>query len=446
MQFEIQLSSQQQLKLNLTPAMRQSIDILQLHSADLVSYLQEIANENPIIEIQYRPVRDEFGPLSRGSALGQSELPDPIAAIRSREETLEESLIRQLHLSDRTGEIVSAAVFLAGNLNDDGYLEIDLMQASALANRPVGLMMEALILLQSMDPPGIAARSLAECLELQIERDDHAPAYAKSIVQSHFRELAGGKIGHIAKKLKIRPEQAEKAAAYVRSLNPRPGLAVSPSSLAKVVPDAEIAVFGNRVQITVFDHHLPAIRINKSYELLIGRAPDSDASLYLKDKLQQAKSVMHGLKQRKQTLLRVVEAIYERQRDYFKHGEKGLRPLSMKELSAQLELHESTISRTVQNKFLQTSQGIVSLKSFFSHGLSDQEGQSSASQTAIKQRIREMIEGEIKRKPYSDSQLADLLRKDGLQISRRTVTKYREELRILSSVLRRQTAEDSYPR
>lgn len=443
MQFDIQLSSQQQLKLSLTPAMRQSIDILQLHSADLVSYLQEIANENPIIEIHYRSGRDEFAPFSRtnGSAFGQSDMPDPIAALRSREATLEESLIRQLHLSDRTNEIVRAAVFLAGNLNDDGYLEIDLMQASALANRPVGQMMEALGLLQSMDPPGIGARSLAECLELQIERDDRAPAHAKSIVQNYFRELAGGKIGHIAKKLKIRPEQAEKAAAYVRSLNPRPGLAVSPSPLPKVVPDAEIAMFGNQVQITVFDHHLPAIRINKSYELLIGRAPDSDASLYLKDKLQQAKSVMNGLKQRKQTLLRVVEAIYERQRDYFKHGEKGLRPFSMKELSLQLELHESTISRTVQNKFLQTSHGIVSLKSFFSHGLSDQEGQSS--QTAIKQRIREMIEGETKRKPYSDSQLADLLRKDGLQISRRTVTKYREELRILSSVLRRQTAEDS---
>jgi len=439
MQIDIQLSSQQQLGLKLTPAMKQSIDLLQMHAADLVSYLQDIADENPIIEIQSKPAFDAYGSVSRRSAsfAGGEEPYDPISGAGCREETLEMHLIRQLRLSGYPRDIVQAAAFLAGNLNEDGYLEIDLIQASTLADRPVGLMMKALNLLQSMDPPGVGARSLGECLILQIERDGDAPAFSKRIVQSHFQDLAAGRIGLIAKKLKTSPASAERAANYIRSLNPRPGLGASRVSLPRVVPDAEVIAIGNRVVITVFDGHLPRIRIDRNYELLLRRASDEEAASYLREKIRQAHAVINGLKQRKTTLLRVVEAIYERQKDYFRYGNAGLRPLSLRDIAAQLELHESTISRTVQNKFLQTSHGVVSLKSFFSGGLSDLEGRQLSSQKAVMQRIKELIDGERKTAPYSDSRLAELLQAEGLQISRRTVAKYREELRILSSVLRK---------
>ncbi len=433
MHIGLHVGQEKQLRLNLTPALKHSIDILQMHTLDLTSYLQELAWTNPLIDIEPGP---QPTPGRPNRSVAKTERLDPLATLQAKNQSLEQMLTHQLRLLNQPPHIVKAAAFLAGNLNDDGYLEIELGHASSLCGCSQEVMELGLELLHQMDPPGVGARNLQECLSIQMRQDPSAPALALPIVNRFFIELAHGKIDSIAKKLGATVECVKQAISYIRRLNPRPGLAFGHHVGFPLIPDGEIVRAGNRYAVRMFDHYLPRITINRDYAALAESHVSKDTAEYLKDKLHQAKWIMRSLGQRKLTLHRVMTAIVDRQQEFIRHGEQELRPMTLRELAAELHLHESTISRAVQNKSIQTCNGIIPLKSFFSNGFSIKDGQLT-SQTSIKSKIKQLIDAEAKTKPISDSQIAEYLKKEGIQISRRTVTKYREEMGILSSMLRK---------
>ncbi len=434
MNIGLQLMNEQQLRLSLTPTLKQSIDILQLNSLDLASYLQEIATENPVIDVEFH----DFGALwsrRRKAPVDSDVTKDMIDLQQARGLTLEEELLRQIRLSDESQAVKEAACFLAGNLTETGFLDITLEQACMLHQVPVQVMERGLQLLQQQDPPGIGARNLQECLDIQIRRDPTAPSLASVIVNEHFLDLAYGRWDHIRKKQAVSAEQVSTAVAYIRTLQPRPGLLYGDAPAVAIIPDGQVYREGNRNVVRIFDDYLPKINIQHEYTSLVSQS-SSEAHHYIKQKVQQATWIIRCIKQRKQTLYQVMHAIFEFQHEFLRHGDKSLKPLRLKDISERLCIHESTVSRAVQNKFIQTPSGIVPLKHFFTNAITNEDGQAT-SQPTIKNRIKELIDQEDKRNPLSDNRLAELLKKEGIHVSRRTVAKYREELNILSSFLRR---------
>ncbi|OLO25299.1 RNA polymerase sigma-54 factor [Alkalihalophilus pseudofirmus] len=434
MYIGLNLVTDLQLKLNLTPELRQSIDILQMHSLDLYSYLKNIEMENPLIKVESRDF-SEFYKFGNNTA-NVTTSTDPLNLITNKPKTLEQHVIDELRLINHSQEHMRTTTFLAGNLDENGYLDIDLEEAALLLGCSVNQMNEALHILQSLDPPGIGARNLKECLLIQISKDKDAPTYVDDIINDFFQDLAYGKIDKIASKLNISTSHVCELVNYIKTLNPRPGLIYNSKSSPVVIPDAEVINENNCFNISIFDKHLPKVTIRSDYKTILQDDASEEVIDYIRNKLNQANSIIRSLSQRKQTLFRVIEIIVKKQKDFFDLGEKALQPMNLKDISQQLELHESTISRSVQNKYIQTPNGIFELKYFFSNGLIDNEGQFT-SQKSIKNRIREVINEEDKNKPLSDNQLADILQKEGIQVSRRTVAKYREQMRILSSRLRK---------
>lgn len=436
MNQNLQLWQDQRLKLNLTPEIRQSIDILQAHSLDLAAYLQERSLDNPVLEIEYAAVPMALRHHRKLKYAAAAEY-DPITYLTADEPTLEEILLSQLRMNNIQGLLYETAAFLAGNLDEAGYLKLDLQKAANDLKLPMCLMAEALETLQTMDPPGIAARDLRECLLIQVQRDGNKP-FVEQIIHDYFTELSQGKYKIIAKKLGISEDQVLTCLHYIQKLNPKPGLQYAKKELQPVLPDAEIRKEKGRIAIYLLERHLPSVSLNPYYSSWSedSKLADYESSTYLKQKIQEANMILKNLEKRKRTLLRVIQIIVDEQTPFLELGVSHLKPLNMKTVSTRLGLHESTVSRAVQNKYIQTPQGIFELKYFFSRGLASMDGQ-TASRNKVKLRIKQLINSEPKNKPLSDSQLVKLLEKEGIELSRRTVTKYREELHILPSILRK---------
>lgn len=431
MELSFNLKQEQTLKLTLTPQLRQAIEILQFSSLELLEYLHEQQMENPLIELEglYQYIHD----VPVESSRTQTEERNWFNQVLSAAETLQERLEAQLLEFPLSDEIKQIGKFLIGNVDERGYLDISVGEAAACVGVPEAKIEEAIACLQQMDPPGVCARDLKECLLLQLRRLAPDDGLAMRMVEESLEELAQGKIQLLAQRYGVSPGAIQRAYDRIQSLNPHPGLAYSAEAPRYLIPDVQIEKVNGEYVVILLDHWLPHFRINPDYHQMIQNGDERVAS-YLREKLNAALWIARSIEQRRLTLYRVVECLVEEQREFLEKGKAFLRPLTLRQVADKLGMHESTVSRATSGKYAQTPRGLIELKAFFSHGIGTED---EISPERVKLRLKELIDGEDKRKPLSDQKLAELLSVEGICLSRRTVAKYREEMRIPSSAKRR---------
>ncbi|HAF99657.1 MAG TPA: RNA polymerase sigma-54 factor [Paenibacillus lactis] len=430
-----QLVQDQSTKLAITPELKQSIHILTMSAEDLIRYLQEQEAENPVLELEFGRDFDVYGRSSRAAIVNGHEL-DPLRNARQAQDTLESRLRSQLRLLSLPKEVYRIAAFMAGNLNDGGYLDLPVIEVRRKLGISEELLRTALEALQSLEPAGVGCRDLRECLLLQIVRDSAAPPYAYEIADRYLPELANGKLGKVAAALHIPMEKARTASDYIRGLNPRPGLAFAAIETQYIIPDAIVESHGDGFTVSMHPANLPKLSINSSSRDWVMLRGSAEASSYLNVCVRSARWLVRSVEKRNRTLMRVVMAIMEEQRRFLAEGIRGIAPMKMNTISAKLNVHESTVSRAVQGKFVLTPHGVLPLKYFFSTGLSTIGGRGISSRS-VKARIKELIDNEDKNCPCSDQHIADVLGAEGIRLSRRTVAKYREQMQIMPSAFRK---------
>lgn len=359
------------------------------------------------------------------------------------EPSLYEALSQQLGLSEVSGELRPVCEFLIGNLDADGYLRLPLDEAAAQLGVSLDHVSAALQAVQSLEPAGIGARSLQECFLLQLDRglpdgrQEQAAHLARRIVAEAFPDLLHQRWEVLSARFSV-PRSAFMAVTEVlRRLQTRPGGLLGPTVNTAVEPDVVVRREGDRWRVTLNDDGLPRLRISPQYlRLLRSRSLDSSASGYLRERMRSALWFLRSVEQRQNTVLRVSEAIVERQKSFFDRGLSHLRPLVLRDIADDIGMHESTVSRVVSNKHMDTPRGIFPLKFFF-HSAISHAVSGDISSVVVKERVRELVADEDPAKPLSDARIARLLNRVGIRIARRTVAKYREEIGLPSSEQRR---------
>ncbi len=376
----------------------------------------------------------------------------PIAPARG---TLTEKLLEQLHLLDLTEEEVAIGEEIIYSLDSDGYFKEDLrtlvenLKTFDHIEISYEKAEEVLKKIQTFDPVGIAARNLQECLLVQLENLDFDPYYsylAKKMLKEHFKEFLNKRYDLIKKKMDLTDETLKEVIALIKKLNPKPGAGkIENEETNQITPDFIIEKIGNDYIITLNDKMMPSITINKEYLEMLNSTKkkrkmskeEKETRKFLREKFESAKWFIASIQQRRETLLKIMRAIFEKQYEFFEQGPKALKPMIYKDIAEEVGMDISTISRVVNGKYVQSPVGIHELKYFFSEGLSTSEGE-EVSNKHIKELIKEIIENEPKDKPYSDDKIAEMLKEKGIQIARRTVAKYREQMKIPVARLRKE--------
>lgn len=447
--FEMQLK--QSLKLSLTPELRQAINILQYSTHELMDFLHEQANENPVLEMAAAtndPLASNFEPSIRPHIMDYRKREtssnrnhndfNPINNLSCTTDTLEAHLLEQLSffpsLKDSETKIVA---FLIGSLNENGFLDIDIKKAALLFSVSAEKIEAMIEVLQSFDPIGVGAKGLTDCLLIQLRKRENDNQLAYTIVEKHLSDLAEKRYRKIAGLYKVTLQEVQEAADFIRTLNPRPVSHFSDEMIHYIVPDVFVDKKKDGYRITVNDSFLPKPSINPFYKDSIAMKPENRANDYVKSHLHDAQLLIKGIEQRQMTLYKVTATIMEAQQEFFLRGMAGLKPMTLKDISEKLQLHESTISRATSNKYIQTPHGLFKLRNFFTRGLNHVNGKDCESTTTIKEKIKVLIADEDKIKPFSDQKLCQIFESEGTMISRRTIAKYREDLGIPGSSKRR---------
>jgi RNA polymerase sigma-54 factor len=355
-----------------------------------------------------------------------------------RRESLIEHLTAELHLMSLSEEDLALGEVLIGSLDDRGYLATALEELAELTGATVEDFERVLKIVQTLDPPGIGARDLRECLLIQLRTKGQEGTLAWRIVDEQFENLKNNKKSEIARALRVTPEQVQEATDSLSHLSPKPGLEVSDEEVKYVVPDLLVERVDEQYVVLLNDKNVPRLRINAAYEQVLRgqRKADNTERDYIKGKLNSARWLIQTIEQRRRTMIKVMTCIIAEQREFFDKGIQFLRPLTLQQVARQIGMHESTVSRVTTNKYVQTPRGVFELKFFFSSGLTTDDGEDVSAKTA-KDRIKHLIAEEDSKDPLSDQKIAEVLHGDGLNIARRTVAKYREQLRILPARFRR---------
>lgn len=376
-------------------------------------------------------------PSDRGDAAAANERREYLLNSLSSAPSLREQLEGELAVSDVPPKIRTLAEILIGSIDDTGYLRTTPADVAMSGGATLDEAEEALRLVQSFDPPGVGCRDLAECLKLQLERAGKLTPVLAELLDHHLEEIARNRLPQLAKKLGISLEELNRCLAELRRLNPYPGSALTPESSEFVMPEVEIVREGGRYVVRSRRNGAPRLFLAERYlKMLEDPELSAEDRAYLREKAAQARELMRALELRRATIERIAEVIARTQRDFLDHGVEELHPLTMRQVGEALDLHETTISRAVANKFVETPQGVFPFKFFFSTGFTAEGGEELSSR-AVMEKIRELIGREDPAKPLSDEQLALLLKEEGLAVARRTVAKYREAMNLPSSNLRR---------
>src|SRR5690349_8513912 len=456
-------------KLILTPSLQQAIKLLPMSTLELADLLNQEMVENPLLEEvpteelqpaeqqQQQEKTADQQPADKGDPWDDAdyeyffgdylddgyrsrtpsevkELP-PIENTLSTAASLSDHLLWQLSLQtddDRLKEIGGAII---GNLDDDGYLVASVEEIAQMGEWPVAEVEKALQHVQTFDPIGVAARDLQECLWLQIRHIGLEGTPAEKIVTEHLRLLQNHQVPEIARKLGLSIEDLKEHIEIIKHLDPKPGSRYNPTQSQYVIPDVYVIKVEDQYVAVLNEDGLPQMRISPVYRRLLdkGAADNNDETrAYVKDKFRSALWLIKSVEQRQKTIHKVANSIINFQRDFLDHGIEHLRPLVLRDVANDIGMHESTVSRVVTNKYMHTPQGVFEMKYFFHSGISSSYGESVSSVT-IKQRIRKIIENEDPRKPLSDSKIVSILQREGLVLARRTIAKYREELKIPTS-------------
>src|SRR5689334_602220 len=454
-------------KLILTPSLQQAIKLLPMTTIELAELLNQEMVENPLLEEAQveEPVPDAaqtaeqeqekkkddgkdtwddadyeyfFGEyLDEGYRPRQPqevrELP-PIENTLSTKNSLSDHLTWQLSLQTNDESLREIGSAIIGNINDDGYLVASIDEIAALGDWDIAAVERALENIQSFDPVGVAARDLQECLLLQVRHLGLAGTPVEILVRDHLRNLQNHRIPELARALGVEPEEIKAHLEVIKHLDPKPGARYTPADSQYVIPDVYIVKTDEGYRAQLNEDGLPQLRISPVYRRLLdkgGEATD-ETRAYVKDKFRSALWLLKSVDQRQKTILKVATSLINFQRAFLDHGIEHMRPLVLRDVANDIGMHESTVSRVVNNKYMHTPQGVFEMKYFFHSGISSSYGESVSSVT-IKQRIRKIIENEDPRRPLSDSKIVSILQREGLMLARRTIAKYREELKIPTS-------------
>ena len=354
------------------------------------------------------------------------------------EQNLSDYLLWQLHLTITDPDVCDAAEAIIGNLNDEGYLEGTLEEIAALGPWSLEVVNKALEIVQQLDPTGVGARSLQECLLLQLRAHGYGDRLVAALINQHFHKLQNHKLPDLAKELGVSVEELAQEVKLIRQLDPYPGRKYAPRSAQYIEPEVYIEKMDDDYLIRFNDDGLPQLRINSQYRRMMeNKETSKETRDYIKDRFRSAVDLLKNIEHRKQTIYRVCERIVERQRDFLDHGVEHIKPMMLKDISEDIGMHLSTVSRVVNGKYAHTPQGVIELRRFFTEGMVNDEGE-EVSTRIIKLKIKKMIEAEDSHHPLTDDEIASRLAAEGQKLSRRTVAKYRDQMRIPGSRERRQ--------
>jgi RNA polymerase sigma-54 factor len=351
--------------------------------------------------------------------------------------SLQETLIEQMRLSELSDEDQQIAQLIIGNIDDRGYLQSGLEELSALTSIPPEKILKVLMVVQTFHPAGVGARDLRECLMLQLERQGKQESIEYRIIRDCMEALGKRRIPEISRKLAASIDDVQDAFGRIAHLDPRPGRAFMPDDNQYIVPEVFVTLVGDEFTVSTSNDHVPHLRISNVYKDLMAQA-DSSAEVreYIREKIRAGKFLIKSLHQRQQTILNIAKEIVHRQREFMEKGVAYLKPLTMVQVAEVVGVHETTVSRAVSGKYMQTPQGLFEMKYFFTSGIQTMTG-ADVSNTSVKDMLDELIKKEDTTKPLSDEEIVKLLGEKGIKIARRTVAKYRSELNILPSHLRR---------
>jgi RNA polymerase sigma-54 factor len=469
MALEQKLSVKMSQRLVMTPSLQQAIKLLQMSKIELVEEVQQELVENPVLEETQLESQQAAERDASAESADEPAEPDPFDEIDyeayfqdadsgsapprapreateqlpSFENTLAERpnladhLTWQLDLSapdERTKAIGRAIV---GNINEDGYLRATLDEIRQLGPYEPDEVARTLELVQGFDPVGVAARDLVECLCLQLRHLGEDGSPAETIVRYHMDKLQNRRFKELAETLGLSHDDLQVEVEIIRGLDPRPGQKYNTDTSTYVVPDVYVVRIDDDYQIVLNEEGLPRLRISPVYRRMVARgakerAP-AEAREYVRNKLRSAFRLIKSLEERQRTIFKVAQSIVKFQRPFLDSGIDRLRPLVLKDVAEDISMHESTVSRVVNNKYMHTHRGLFEMRFFFHSGIPSSRSGDSISSLSVKEKIRKIIDSEDSRRPLSDSAIARALNAEGLQIARRTVAKYREEMKIPSS-------------
>ncbi|MFS0822010.1 RNA polymerase factor sigma-54 [Bacillus sp. 1P02SD] len=426
------LFQQQSIKLVMTKELTQAITLLQYSSLDLTKFLEEQTLENPLIDVK----PSDFD-RPKKMKVTKDTYTNPIDYIGKKETTLYEHLLTQLSYTKINNTKKRMGEYIIQLLDSNGYLYFPTEEIARDLNTDTETIENAIRIVQSLDPIGVGARSLQECLLLQLKALPKRNSLAETIIQDHFERFAEKSWKEIAKDLNVKLFDIQQVFDFIQTLKPRPGAAFHGGEAHYIVPDFDILVEDGVVSMKMQDSYLPKVSLNLQYYQHFLEEKDSKTKSYLQEKVDQCQWIMRSLEQRKMTLQNVMSEIIKRQMDFFIKGPAHLKPLIMSDVADALDIHESTVSRAVKDKFVQTPFGIYEMKYFFSRNIQT-TGETDTSSTQVKNVIKQMIEEENKEKPLSDQEIVSILEeKHGILVSRRTIAKYRDQLNIPSSTKRK---------
>jgi len=351
--------------------------------------------------------------------------------------SLQENLLTQVRLSELTDEQRPVAEMIVGNIDDHGYLQSSVDELAFSTNIPADKIAEVLTIIQSFHPPGVGARNLRECLLLQLERAGRQESLEYQIVKNHMEALGRRRLPEISRSLGVPIGEVQTAVANIGHLEPRPGRDFMAESPMYVVPEVFVTRNGDNYVVSTNNDAVPHLRISNTYKDLMAQASSSqEVRDYIRDKIRAGKFLIKSLHQRQQTILNIAREIISRQKEFLDNGVSHLRPMTMAQVAEAVGVHETTVSRAVSGKYMETPMGVVEMKSFFTSGIATTSG-AGMSNASVKDIIGEMVAKEVPSKPLSDEEIVKRLAEKGVIIARRTVAKYRSELNILPSHLRR---------
>jgi RNA polymerase sigma-54 factor len=399
----------------------------------------EASNAEKIADVEWDDYMDANPQTGLASGARDEEQSNYLEATLTRRPTLSEHLQWQLQLSVFTEAEREAARWIIGNLDEDGYLQATVEDVSRQSGVAEEYVQSALGLVQKLDPTGVAARDLRECLLLQLDAIDVVSPLVMRIVLDHFELLTKRDFRGLTRNLGVAVEEIAVACKFIAGLEPRPGRAFSGDDPIYITPDIYVYKVAEEFHILLNEDGLPKLKVNRVYKDVVAKDEHSskDAKEYVHEKLRSAIWLIRSIHQRQRTIYRVMESIIRYQREFFEQGINYLRPLNLRDVADDIEMHESTVSRVTTNKYVHTPQGIFELKYFFNSSIGSFGGNPVASES-VKEKIRKIIQNEDSLRPLSDQRIAEMLKTADIDIARRTVTKYREAMNVLSSTKRRQ--------
>lgn len=418
----------------------QSLEILQMSSLELGQYIQEKGNENPLLIVEEPKSYPDLSHLvsqtshwTKNFNQKEDKREFMLERLSSSEESYERFLLEQLPLDVNLNELDQQIfLFLIRSLDDRLFLDVDLPLVAEHFKTTVEHVEALLELLQTLEPVGVGARNYIEYLLLQVDRFSNVPRFVEDIIQNDLVLVSKNKLKQLANQYNASMEEIKQAVEFIKKLKPIQSN-YKDNSISYIVPDIEVQQIEGEWVIQLINQHLPTVQLHCEY---INILKNSEFESNFKQYMKEASALLYGIEQRQKTIYNIVRLLLDIQPEFFEHGLKSLNPMYLKDIAAILGVHVSTISRAVRGKYLLTPHGIYSLQSLFTKGIVSSSGKMD-SVMYIKRRIKELVDAEDKSKPLSDTQIATKLKEEGINVSRRTVTKYREELNIDSSFNRK---------